>query len=300
MVKRLSFLAAALALAAAPARATGLNLGVTQSFGTDDYEATNVYAAFGLGGLSVSPEVKRYSHETSGGGQTAVQVRLGYDSRLFGLGVTGGTSLKQDGFQATFGGADAAVTLSPGGEDGIRRIGGPGRSVAPVGKGIARVDVGGGFMTSHFKQDAAGASAESNLTQHEVHGFVGASVIGLLLSVRGSRFLYNDDLRNRQTLPSRAWTPIGGLVPYVNGLAKESVHVRGEFALLPLIRPSIHYTYASFEELVSGIRPGDKRAVGFGVAVGLELVAVEANFQHINTTGAKDQNFVSVGASLRL
>lgn len=299
MSKGLSFLAAALALAAAPARAAGLNLGISQSFGTDEYEATNVYAAVGWGGFSFAPELKRYSHETSEGAQSAVQARLGYDSRLFGLGVTGGSSLKRDGFQAVYGGADVALTLSPGGEDGIRRIGGPGRSVAPVGKGIARVDVGGGFMTSHFKQDATAAVAESGLTQHEVHGFVGASVIGLLLSVRGSRFLYNDDLNGRGSVPSRAWTPVGGLVPYVNGFAKESVHVRGEFALLPLIRPSIHYTFASFEK-IAGVQPGDKRAVGFGVAVGLELVAVEASYQHINTTGAKDTNLVSVGATLRL
>lgn len=289
--------AAVLALFAVSARA-GVSVGVNQSFGRDDYEGTNLYAAGSFGGFSVAPEYRRYSRK----GQTATQsaqIRAGWDSRWFGAGATAGGVFKNAGYSAVFGGADFAFTLSPAGESGIRRIGGPGRAGAPVGKGVSRVDFGGGVLSTAHRQDSAAGGPVVKLTQHELSAFAGASVLGTLFSVRGAKFVYSQDLKTAASLPATRWTPLVGLTPFFNGFADSSVHARAELPALPMIRPHASWTYTSFKELAGGARPGDSRAYGAGLTVGLELLAVEASYQYVDISRGRDSSYASLGASLR-
>lgn len=292
-----------LVFAALPARAAGLNAGLNQSFGPDKYEGTDAYLALGLGGLSIAPEYRRYSAEAVNGTTHSLSARVGYDMRWFGIGVTGGITPRSrpEGYSNAYGGADVSLTLSPGGEDGIRRIGGPGRGGAPVGKGIARVDFGGGILSTAHEQAGAGTAPRTKLTQNEIHGFVGASVLDfLLVSGRLAKFTYNRDLQGGANLPIPRWTPITGHIPLVNDYPETSFHLNFEFPVFPMIRPFADYTFTDFAELPGGATPADARAFGVGLRVGLELVAAEARFQHIDSAGPDSDNFVSVGASLRL
>lgn len=293
------FLAAVLtAVLCAPAQAN-FNAGVSQSFGTDDYEGTNFYAALGLGPVSIAPEYRRYSMKDTAGVVSSFSTRLGFDSRYFGIGATGGVTprTKTSAYSNVYGGADVSVTLSPMGDKNIRRIGGPGRGGAPVGKGIARVDLGVGFLTTAHKQGST-----NKLTQTEYNFFVGASLAKmLLLSGRGAKFVYNEKLNGRVSLPSTAWTPVVGHATYANAFPQASAHFLAEVPVFPMVRPFVDYTFTKYEPRSGGARPGDTKAYSFGIRVGLEMVAVDARYQHINTTGgAKDVNIASIGATLRL
>ncbi len=115
-----------MAVLSMPAQAN-FNAGVSQSFGTNDYEGTNVYAALGLGPVSIAPEVRRYTIKGFPRAVNSYSMRVGFDSRYFGIGATGGTTPRTNGYSNTYGGADVSITLSPMGDKNIRRIGGPGR-----------------------------------------------------------------------------------------------------------------------------------------------------------------------------
>lgn len=300
--------AAVLALfAAAPAGAVpglpGFSAGVFQSFGTDKYRGTDVYAAAALGDFSVAPEYRRFEETGLNGPRHAASVRLGWDGRWLGTGLSGGFMPAKAGYNALWAGADLAITLSPTGEGKIRRIGGPSRGGAPVGKGLARVDLGGGVQVTQHRQAASGAAAAAKLTQTEVNAFAGASFLGVLASARAAKFGYNADLKNAAlTLPAAVWTPVAGHLRYANGFADATLNLGVELPFFPLVTPFAGATYTKYRELAaaSGGRPGDTKAYTAGLRVGLEMLAVEGQFQHVAQSGsAKERNYAGLGAQLR-
>lgn len=297
----------ACALAASPAAAVpdlpGVSAGVFQSFGTDKYRGTDVYAAASLGDFSVAPEYRRYEETGLNGPRHAASLRLGWDGRWLGTGLSGGFMPSKAGYGAAWGGADVAFTLSATGEGKIRRIGGPSRGGAPVGKGLARVDFGGGALVTQHRQSASGATPASKLTQTELNAFVGASFLGVLASGRLAKFNYNADLKNAAlTLPGAVWTPVAGHLRYGNGFADTSLNLGVELPFFPMVTPFVGATYTKYKELTAaaGGRPGDTKAYTAGLRVGLELLAVEAQFQHVAQAGpAKERNYAGLGAQLR-
>ena len=297
----------ACALAVSPSAAAGLpgfSAGVFQSFGTDKYRGTDVYAAAALGDFSVAPELRRYEETGLNGPRLAGSLRLGWDGRWIGTGLSGGFVPSKAGTVAAWGGADVAFTLAPMGEGKIRRVGGPSRGGAPVGKGLARVDFGGGALVTQHRRAGTAATAASKLTQTELNAFVGASVAGVLASARAAKYAYNADmLNNALTLPAAVWTPLSGHLRYANGYADASLNVGVELPFFPLLTPFAGATYTKYKELsvAAGGRPGDTKAYTAGVLVGLEMLALEAQFQHVAQAGpAKERNYAGLGAQLRL
>lgn len=301
--------AAALAvLIAAPAGAVpdlpGFSAGVFQSFGTDKYRGTDVYAAASLGDFSVAPELKRYEETGLNGPRLAASMRLGWDGRWIGTGLTGGFVPSKAGYGAAFAGADIAFTVAPMGEGKIRRVGGPSRGGAPVGKGLARVDFGGGALVTQHREAASGATPASKLTQTELNAFVGASVVGILVSGRAAKFSYNADMKNGAlNLPGAFYTPLAGHLRYANGYADTSLNAGVELPFFPLVTPFAGLTYTKYRELsaAAGGSPGDTKAYTAGLRVGLEMLAVEAQVQHVAQAGpAKERNYAGLGVQLRL
>lgn len=275
--------------------------GLSPVFGSNEYEGWNAYLGIGTDHFSIAPEVTTYQYKGSNGRFNSASVRAGYDMRWFGLGATAGRTFPKNGYSTVYGGGDFAFTISPLGDEGIRRIGGTGRGGVPVGKGIARVDFGGGAKWTAHTQESA-TTSDTKLTQRELHAFVGASVLGtVLVSGRVSKFGYNTDLQTAAAVPGAFWTPVVGHMNSVNGFADSSFHANAEIPVFPMIRPFANYTFTKYAQLSAGAKPGDSRAYAAGVRVGLELVAVEAAYQHVSITGsAKDQNFYTLTAGLRL
>ena len=285
---------------AVPARAVFLG-GVDQNFGKRDYVGTDVYGGLNLDSLSITPEYRRWSDQDSNGGFNTFQARVGYDMRWFGAGITGGTTLRHLQYSNVFGGADFAFTLSPLGDTNIRRIGGTGRGGAPVGKGLARVDFGGGILSTHHKQDATTTAAGATLTQNDAHAFVGGSFLNVLLSGRFTKSFYDHDLKtlNATDLPTPQYEPIAGHLFYnAASYPSQSTLLSAEFTMLPMVAPFVSFTHTMYKQ-VGTVQPGDTRAYAAGVRVGLEMLAVQASYQRLSVTAGDDTNYTSIGASLR-
>ncbi len=278
-----------------PAHAVFLG-GVGQTFGKDEYKGTNVHAGVNLGAFSITPEYSRYQNKNTNGGISAAQVRLGMDTRWAGLGVTAGRTFPHQRYSNFYGGADAAFTISPMGEGGVRRIGGPGRGGAPTGKGLARVDFGGGLLHTQHREEATGATAETKLGQNDIHGFVGASFLNVLLSARLSKSTYDKNL-NTTAVPSPGRTAISGHLAYGGSYPDTSLHLSGEFTAFPMVAPYATYTVTQFKEVASTKAP-EIKALGAGIRVGLEMLGVNASAQKISYSGYNG-TFFNLGADLR-
>ncbi|HBL18711.1 MAG TPA: hypothetical protein DD417_18605 [Elusimicrobia bacterium] len=301
-MRKLFLVPVALVAMSSQALAVGFNAGVHQTFGSQDYKGTNIYAALGLGGFSFSPEYRRYMVDGVSGPHQAYSGRLAYDMRYFGLGVSGGSTVKKHGYSARFAGADLSFTLSPLGDTGIRRIGGIGRSAAPVGKGVARVDFGAGALLTRHEQEVnvdAPAAAASDLTQTEYNGFIGASVLKVLVSGRWAKYRYSKTITDMPAYPASRWQPIAGHLSYAGDYPDNSFNLRVEAPVFPMVAPFASYTRTRYMELTPGSRPGATSATAVGLSVGLEMVEVSASYQHVATSG-HSENFTGVGASLRL
>lgn len=297
MKNALLMLCLALTVPAAAQELPKFSAGVLQSFGTDKYRGTDVYAGAGLGGFNIAPEFRHFS-ETGAGSHSVGSARLGWDSRWFGFGVTGGYMPKALHSNASFAGADVAFTLSPMGEGGIRRIGGPGRGGAPVGKGIARIDFGAGAMFTRHHTDGA-----VNVTQGEYNAFGGASVFGFLASARFAKFSYNKDLKTTNAA-APVWTPIQGHLRYDNGFADFSSNLGVEAPFFPMVTPFANYTLTKYKEFATSAttktKPGDTKTYTVGARVGLEMVGLDAEYQIEKVTASKDRTYTGIGASIRL
>ncbi|MBI4422323.1 MAG: hypothetical protein HY554_01270, partial [Elusimicrobia bacterium] len=211
-----------------------------------------------------------------------------------------GRVLPHERYSNVSGGADVAVTLSPRGEDGVRRIGGAGRGAAPTGKGVARVDFGGGALATQHKQEAAAAGLGApSLTQTNAHAFVGASVLNILASARLARNFYDKDLKTA-ALPASRYQAVAGNMTYEGNYPQNNLLLSVELGALPMVRPFASFAHTTYMDLGAAGQPGDTRAYTAGVRVGLEMVAVEAAIQRLSVNGAKDHTFTTLGASLRL
>jgi hypothetical protein len=285
-----------LAASAAPAGAVFMG-GVDQTFGKDDYKGTGVYAGVNLGPLSITPEYRRWQDKNSGGGFNTGLLRLGFDTRWVGAGVTAGATARHQQYSNLFAGADVSATLSPLGDDQVRRIGGPGRGAAPVGEGLARVDFGGGVQFTHHKQDANDTVSGATLGQTDAHAFIGVSFLKILLSGRFCRSFYGKDIKTLAA-PLPRYEPVAGLLFSNGSYPERSLHLLAELPMLPLVTPYASFTSTRYAEILS-TRPGDTQAYTAGLRVGLDMLTVSAAFQRVAVTGASDANYMNVGAGLR-
>ncbi|MEK7743864.1 MAG: hypothetical protein AAB578_05710 [Elusimicrobiota bacterium] len=278
-----------------PAHAVFLG-GVGQTFGKDEYKGTSVHAGVNLGAFSITPEYNRAQDKNSNGAISAAQLRLGMDTRWAGIGASAGRTFPHQRYSNYFGGADVSFTISPMGEGGVRRIGGPGRGGAPTGKGLARVDFGGGLLHTQHREEATGATAEKKLGQNDIHAFVGASFLNVLLSGRLAKSAYSKDL-NTAAAPYPGRTLITGHLPIGGSFPDTSLHLSGEFTAFPMVAPYATYTVTQFKEIAS-VKAPETKAVGLGLRVGLEMLAVNASWQRIAWTG-NNASFFNLGADLR-
>ncbi|MBI4249216.1 MAG: hypothetical protein HY611_06915 [Elusimicrobia bacterium] len=281
----------------APSAKAYFQPGLSQSFGKDSYRSTNAYLQFGSRNFSLAPEFSMYSDKTTGGSFKTVSARAGYDTQMFGLGATAGSTLSHNRYSTVFGGVDVAFTLSATG-GGMHRMGGAGRSGAPGGKGLARIDFGGGILHIRHKVESGGSSAASELGQTDIYGFAGASILGARLSARLTVPSYSKDPKS-SAVPVPSWVPITGHTPGVGTYPENSLHLKAEWPIFPLISPFVSYTRTQYKEIQGGGASGKTGALAAGVSLGLQMLEVNGSIQRVSVNGGSDKNFVSLGAGLR-
>ena len=161
---------------------------------------------------------------------------------------------------------------------------------------MARVDFGGGVLATRHEDNIAGV--ESNVTQTDLHAFVGASVLGVLASGRLTQSVYSEDPEPAGApVPFVARTAVPGLLRMLNVYPKTSIHLRAEATMFPMVRPFATFTHATFKAF-KGISISDVDAFGIGAKVGLEMLFVHAQFEHLSSGGANLDQF-SFGGGLR-
>lgn len=291
------FLPLVLLSLASPGRAFFFNSGLKQTTGNNNYSGTSGYAHFG-GDIHFKPSFSTYHSDLSGGTFNTYALRAGYDMKLFGAGLTAGTTPKVNGYRNSFVGVDAAVSLTPTGSGPIKRIKGADQGGgAARGKGLARVDVGAGLLHTSHRDDlnAAGARRASvfKLGQTDLSASVGVSFLRNLLSLDLTKSFYDKDLAAATDRGGRVQA-VTGLTAVVQGFPKTSASARLEMSMVPVVTPFISYTRTTFE-----LSQPSSNAYAVGGFVELAILEVGASYQRYVQAGAADQNYYGLGASLR-
>jgi hypothetical protein len=294
---RIPSLLAGIVLLASPSFAQ-FQVGITPTYGNSNYKGLSVFGSLGYGGnWSLSPDYSQFSSDNTHGTVRNLSARLGYDQTFWGAGVTVGSTFKVNGYSDYSAGGDFTVSISPSGKQvGVHRIG-VGHAGAPEGSGLARIDLGVGGLVTQHKTDGSGTPPSQTLNQSDVFGAVGASLLGAEISGKLTKSYYDKTLTPTNT-PSPVRQPIDGLMTLSNNYPESSLRLGVELPLLPIVTPFVTYTETTYKQ-IGPFTPGETRGTGIGVRVGLQLLEVDASYQHVMVTGGSDQDFTSVGAGLR-
>lgn len=298
-MKRILIAAAAVLLWSAPASAFWLSAGASGSRGTQNYSGVNAYGQAGTDAFSIKPMFQSFRSDVSGGVFNTYSARVGYDTTLLGLGVTGGATPLVNGYNNQFGAVDATLSLTPTGEGARERINGRPQTQGPAqGAGLARIDIGGSAVfTRHSERVGSAGQAlgsVARLGQTDLTASAGAALLGSLLSVDITKSVYDKKPADLDMRAPRVEN-IVGLAQVAQGFPNSSVNAKLLFGLIPLVKPYVGYTRTTF---LAGV-PG-AQAYTAGLAVPLGIVSVSANWERYVQAGQSDHDFFGLGAGLRL
>ena len=295
---KILFLVVTLAVAAAPARALWFNAGLSGASGPHSYSGQNGYVAVGGDRLSLKPYFSSYSQGTPSQKYTTVGARLGYDTKVFGLGLSAGQTGKVDGYSDTFAGADAAVSLAPGGGGPTGRLSSTGPSGGATGKGLTQIDLGAGVTYTQHKdtKDSAGATRATTLeiNQTDFKASAGAAILDNVLTVQVTQSSYDKTLTGVANLRQARVQFVDGLIATLQGFPKTNVNARFTLGMLPGIKPFVQVTKTTYE---AGLP--DTNAYAAGGVLDFAILQVTASYQHVTPTTGTSSDFLSLGAGVR-
>ncbi len=294
---KISSCAVALALLATSAFAVGFDAGVKETYGARHYNGVGAFGQLNIANVSVEPMFNSFHNDFSSGTFNTYSLRLGYDTKLFGIGLTGGATPSVNGYNNKFAGADVTFSLTPTGEGARERINGRQQASGPAqGRGLARVDVGGAatyiYHTDHFGTSNQALGAAAHLAQTDVTGSVGVAVLESLLSLDMTKSVYEHQPASVLMRSPRVENVVG-LANVVQGYPNTSANVKLLFGATPLLKPFAQYTHTTFEA-----GQPNSNAYTAGVSAELAILEVSASYERYQQQG-NNQNFVSVGANVR-
>jgi hypothetical protein len=295
---RTAAVAAVALLWAGQASAVWFNAGVKEISGNQDYNGVNGSAQLGVGDFSFKPMFGSFHSNVSTGTLSTYSLRAGYDTKLFGVGITGGLTPSVNGYSNEFGGVDAALSITPSGEGARQRIGGRDQSGGPAqGEGLARIDLGGAVVfTNHrdhygLTNQALGSAVD--LGQTDLTGSAGVSLLKNLLSVDVTKSFY-DHKPGTYNMRAPRVENITGLSQVIQGYPDTSANVKLVMSLLPVIKPFVGYTHTTFD---AGVACSHDYAAG--ISVELEILELSASYQRYVQQGQTDHNYFTLGAAVR-
>jgi hypothetical protein len=296
---RMAAVAAAAFLWAGQASAFWLNAGAKETTGNQSYNGVNASGQVGLDDFSLKPMFNSYHSNASSGTFNSYSLRAGYDTQLFGIGVTGGFTPSVNGYNNQFAGVDAALSITPTGEGARERIGGRDQATSgpAQGAGLARIDLGASAMYTnhrdHFGSADQTLGSAARLGQTDLTGSAGVSILKNLLSADVTKSLYdhNPDLINMR---APRVENIIGLSQVIQGLPDTSVNVKLVMGVLPLIKPFVDYTHTTFKA-----GEANSSAYSAGVSAEMEILELSAAYERYVQNGQTDHNYFTLGASLR-
>jgi len=281
------------------ASAFWLNAGAKETTGNKDYNGVNVAGQVGLGDFSLKPMFNSYHSDVSSGAFNSYSLRAGYDTKLFGVGITGGLTPSVNGYNNQFAGADAVLSITPTGEGARERIGGRDQAAGPAqGEGLARIDLGASALYTnhrdHFGSTNQALASAARVGQTDLTGSAGVSILKNLISVDVTKSLYDHKPDGLNMRAPRVENIIG-LSQVVQGFPNTSTNVKLLMSVLPLIKPFVDYAHTTFEAGAA-----NSNAYSAGVAVQMQMLELSAAYERYVQTGQTDRNYYTLGASLRL
>jgi hypothetical protein len=283
---------------ASSAAAFSFDGNANQVMGTQEYQGTKATAKFYNNGYSFTPAFSEYHDLSSSGTYQTFSGRLGYDKKLYGIGINGGMTPKLNGYGNAFAGVDAIFSITPTGGGAPDRIRGvqQGRS-GSSGKGLARVDLGGGVTyTDHRDNLGAGNIPRahiSNIGQTTVNGSIGLAVLENLISFDIAKSAYDHNLGAINARLAQVEN-LTGLPQTVRGYPNTSTSVRLELTMVPAVTPYGTYTHSTFMDTT--------RTDAYTVGGYVDLDMLEITGSYTRYTQANIQaglNYFSMGAGLR-
>ncbi|MCX5797655.1 MAG: hypothetical protein NTY77_19365 [Elusimicrobia bacterium] len=298
-MKRLSIVAAAVLLSSVPASAYWLSAGASEARGTQNYNGVNAFGQAGTDAFSLKPMFQSFHSDVSGGAFNTYSLRVGYDSQLLALGLTGGATPRVNGYDNQFGAVDATLSLTPTGEGARQRINGRPQVQGPAeGAGLARIDIGGSAVyTRHSERVGSAGQALGSATrlgQTDLTASAGVALLTSLLSVDITKSVYDKKPADLDMRAPRVEN-IVGLAQVAQGFPNSSVNAKVIFGLIPFVKPYAGYTRTTF---MAGVP--SSQAYTAGLTVPLGIVAVSANWEHYVQAGQSNRDFFGFGAGLRL
>ena len=303
----------AVMILAVPARAHAFwfNGGVKGTVGTEEYRGADASAQIGGDHLSIKPMFSEYSSTATVGTFKTASVRIGYDTDLFGIGVTGGGTPRIDGYSNVFGGVDGVLSLTPGSGGPVKRITpGQGSAGGARGEGLTRIDIGASFMHTAHRDSFQAAPGQIGVRgpgvfgaprpitpltigQNDLTGSVGIKLLGLLFSGAFTKTVYDKDLTTNlvRALPV---VRLNGQDVTTQALPDTNTAFRLELDQLPLITPFATYVHTRYK-----VGQSNSNALTVGLNVELSILEVVASVEHLAQVGAADRNYISLGANVR-
>lgn len=295
----------------APARADSdfwFNGGARGTAGTHSYFGSDWWAQLGSGDLSVKPMFSEYHSDLSSGTYKTISARAAYDTKLLGLGLTVGGTPKENGYSNGFVGVDGTLSITPGMSGPVKRISSAQETSGPArGKGVARIDIGGAFLHTTHRDDLQAVSGEAGMRggrvasrgstlsigQNDLTGSVGVSVLDVLASVDVTKSIYSRDLAAVNARAAQV-VRLTGVASAIQGFPDTSTSVRVELGMLPLITPYADYVHTKYE-----LSQPDSNALTVGGYAELGIVEVSASYEHLAQSGQVDENYLSLGGTVR-
>jgi hypothetical protein len=295
---RIAAVAALALLWAGQASAFWLNAGAKETTGNQNYNGVNIGGQLGFDDFSLKPMFNSYHSDLSSGTFNSYSLRAGYDTKLFGIGVTGGLTPSVNGYSNQFAGVDAALSITPTGEGARERIGGRDQASGPSqGEGLARIDLGASAQYTnhrdHFGSHSQALGSAADLGQTDLTASAGVSLLRNLISVDFTKSQYDENPNSYNIRAPRVENVIG-LAQVIQGLPDTSTNVKLVMSMLPLIKPFVDYTHTTF-------KAGEANSSSYAVGVSVEMAMLElsAAYQRYVQNGQSDHNYYTLGASVR-
>jgi hypothetical protein len=298
---------AACAVIAAPASA-GVTVGVDQTFGTANYRGTKANASLDLSNsIYIAPTFATYRNDSSSGSYYQGGLRVGYEVGPFSFGVTGAIVSKRNGYKLNSVGADATMSLAPGGTKHGHRMAGPSaQSNETFGYGLAGVDAGVSVNHITHTDDyaAAGAAGDAirrqgalraskfTVGENDLTVFAGAKFLITEVSASVSKSVYDRTLDNNG-LRESPFLALGEFSAIESGFPDSNYNLKAKWKTLPFARPYVSFTHTTFK---LGSAPSN--AVEIGGNVGLDMLNIKGAYGRYSQSGFTARNYFTLGASL--
>ena len=302
---RLAAVALLCASLAAPVRAA-VSAGVSEATGNNGYQSIRGTASVDIGqSWTLTPNYTRYKTDFTNGAYNDYGLRLGYETGPLALGVNGSVLPVVNGYSQASAGGDLTFTLTPGGSPHGRKMAGPDSDGAQTfGAGLAAVDLGVAVQQIEHRDDlqtngsgpfgpTSSRAAPYELGQTDLSAFAGLKFLFTELSAQVTKSRYDKSLSGQQNVRAAPYLSLVGVTGIAQGFPDVGYNLRLKWKTLPFVQPYVTFTHETYQ---LGETPSN--AFQAGGTVGLQMLSVNAGWEHVSQTGTPSRDYITVGAGL--